>query len=474
MRLTLKLNFLYIIAALILSVSLYKASLSYFFFQDDFYEINISKANNLSEFIGNFKFLKNRSSYRPLGLQAYFFTSYKLFGLSPVAFRLITFTLFFATYFLIIKVIERITTNFKVGILTGSFWVTSSIHFMSLTWIAAAWLIFGVFFFMLTSLFFLNFLRGYYYRYYILSLITFVISLATSEFSITWPIIFGFYYFIVKNNKLTKTLKLFSPFIFFSIIYLFLRSNLSSLPQIPEYKVVFNLESIKALFWYLLWTFNIPEEFKKQIVNNLLIFNKTFIKEYWFLILKSFLGFALIFIVGIILPVILSFKEKISLDLRFIVFTFIWFLTGIFPVLLLPNHTFSMYLALASIGLYLLISYLILKIPNKTLVLLLILIWIFTSYTSISFYRDNSWMVESQRFAREFTSRMFERFPTLPSNSTVLFPLQDGRYIQAILDQNAIKAVYNDPSLKIYFDKSKIINDFENGTTEGFIYVFQQ
>src|SRR3989344_5564215 len=159
----------------LVSLSLYFSSLNYFFFQDDFYEIIISRVHNFKEFISLFEFLSNRSSYRPIGLQTYFFTIYSLFGLNPIAFRTITFGLFFISYFLIIKVIKKITGSHQIGFLTASLWVISAIHFMSLTWIAASWLIIGLFFFLIASIFVLDFSQNERKIYYIWSFIFFVL-----------------------------------------------------------------------------------------------------------------------------------------------------------------------------------------------------------------------------------------------------------------------------------------------------------
>ena len=143
--------------AFFVSLTLYYSSLDYYFFQDDFFEINISKAQNFSQYLDFFKFRDDIIAYRPISLQHYFFVSTKIFGLDPSGFRLITFIFFFSSAVLIIQVIKKITQNLNIGVLCASLWLLSSIHFMSLTWIAAAYNIIGTFFWLLTSLFFLKY-----------------------------------------------------------------------------------------------------------------------------------------------------------------------------------------------------------------------------------------------------------------------------------------------------------------------------
>ncbi|OGD95805.1 hypothetical protein A3A48_00665 [Candidatus Curtissbacteria bacterium RIFCSPLOWO2_01_FULL_37_9] len=472
----LKQNYIFIIFAsiiILMNLLLYRSSLNYYFFQDDFYEIKIAKANNFYEFISFFKFLENRSSYRPIGLQTYYFVSSSFFGFNPIGFRIITFGLLISSFVLIYKLFKKIAHNKQVGFVTASFWILSSVHFMSITWIAAAWNIIGTFFFILTSILFVNFCENKNIKFYILTLFTFLLTLCSFEFFVSWPVIFAFYYFLIKRNSLRQTLMIFLPFIVFSLTYMFLRKSYASLPQIFEYNIALNIESLKLLFWYFLWSLNVPEEFKKQVITNILIFNKTFFREFWPLVVKSFVGVLMITIIGIILPLTLALIRKTKINYRIISFAIIWFVSAISPVLILPNHYFSMYATLASIGIYFLIAYLTNNYWRTIIILFLLIIWLGMSYTTISFYKDNSWMIESQRFSKEFANRITERFPTLPPNAIVVYPLNDKRHIQALLYDYAIKEIYNEPSLTIYYNNEEFLNDLHVDRLKGrkvFVY----
>src|SRR3989344_1403741 len=455
----------------LISLSLYFSSLNYFFFQDDFYEILISRVNNFEGFLSLFKFLSNRSSYRPVGLQTYFFTSYSLFGLNPIAFRTITFGLFFISYFLIIKVIKKITGSHQIGFLTASLWVLSAIHFMSLTWIAASWLIIGLFFFLVASLLFLDFSQKERKIYYILSFIFFVLSALSFEFFVSFPLIFGYYCLFIQKKSLWQTVKICSPFLLIIFIYLIFRSQYSYLPNIPEYRVAFNFESLKALFWYILWSFNKPEEFKKQVITFLVVPSRTFVNEFWPLVAKTVVSALLIILLGILLPIFKNLKNHKNINLILIGFGTTWFVTSISPVLILPNHSFSMYLTLASIGIYLIISYLIISFNRVSVIIVIFLIWLFSSFTTISFYRDSSWMIESQNFARQFATQLKSRFPQLPPDAVVFYPLSAKRHIQAVLNQNEIKVIYNNPSISIFYNEADFIEYLKENPTNN-IYKF--
>lgn len=447
---------LFFACAYLFSLYLYAPNVDFYFFQDDFFEINISKAGSFREYLSFFNFRDDIIAYRPISLQNYFFASQNLFDLDPVGFRLITFILFFANGFLITWFISKICKSNLVGILAAVLWLTSSIHFMSLTWIAAAYNIIGTFFWLLTSFFAHMFTKSEKPIFFAATFLTFLITVGSYEFSVTWPVIFGLYYFLVLKNSLWRTAKLFSPFMIIALVYIGARFLLIKIPQITEYQAVLNLDSAKAFFWYILWTFNIPEELKKQVVSSLVSLNPIFLAEFWTLTVKSFTSFLWVMILAVAVPLSLAVKKEIKLDIKLIFFFLVFFSLAISPVLVLPNHTFSMYLTLASIGIYALVAYLLTLTRSKFLVTSVLLIWIFSSATTINFYRHNYWMIEAQKAAKKTMLDLKSQFPTLTPNSTVFYYLPYSWQWQALSYQEAIKTVYNDPSLSIYYNKEAL------------------
>lgn len=451
---------------LLFSISLYQSSLGYYFFQDDFFEIGSARASNFWEYLGFFTFRPDIIDWRPVSQLNYFFFLKKLFGLNPTEFRAVSYILYLVTAFLIAKTIGKITKDQNIGLLSASFWLISSVHFMNLTWISASYNIVGTFFFMLTSFLFVKYLQSQNKVYYLLSFVTFFLSLGSFEFTVTWPILFIFYIALIVKYSTSKVLNVFSPYLIISSAYLIARLLFMRVPKIPEYTLALNLESIKALFWYLLWTFNIPEEFKKQVVNNLIILNSQFFKEFYSFILKTIFGFVLFLIVSLIFPLLLTMKRKIYLDLELITFLIFWFLITISPVLIIPNHTFIMYLSLSSIGLYSLVAYLLLLQKNKLLVLTALITWFLLSSTTLSFYKHNYWMIGDQRLAYKFKADLEAQFPYLPPNSVVLYPLDDihvmdHRQMQALQGNDAIRTIYNDQTLSIFYNKEMLVKNLD-------------
>lgn len=463
---------LFFLAVLIISFSFYFESLNYYFFQDDFFEINISKAASLIDYLSFFTFRNDIIAYRPISLQNYFFASLSLFDLNPGAFRIITFALFFASSLLISKVIFQLTKSNKIALLTAVFWLLSAIHFMTLSWIAAAYNITGTFFWLTTSLFFLNYLKNNSKHYYIFAIFSFLATIGSFEFSITWPAIWGLYLMIVKRWKISKITAQLSPFIIISIVYLILRLFLITVPQISEYEISISVESLKALFWYFQWTFNIPEEFKKQIVHSLIVFNPKFVNEFQSLIIKTYTGALIVLLFSLVSPLYRVFRKKSKPNLNLLFFALSWFVVGITPVLVLPNHTFSMYLTLSSIGLYFCISYLLVKFTSNKVILLTVLTFLFTSYTTLSFYKMNSWIINAQKTSKKFDVNMKSLYPTIPDDSIILYPLNSNWEKQALLGNHSIRAIYNNPTLLIYYNKDELIRDIKKSKMNRKIYVY--
>lgn len=447
--------------SIFLSILFYKSSLDFYFFQDDFFEINISKASMPKEYLNFFTFRDDIVAYRPISLQNYFFISQSLFGLNPIGFRLITLVLFLGSGWQIARVIGKISNNKSVGLLAASFWLTSSIHFMAVTWIAAAYNITGTFFFLLTSFLFLKYTEAGKKIFYILSLLSFAICIGSFEFSVAWVPIFFLYYFNIQKNSFAKTLRVFFPYAVLSAVYLILRLSIINVPDIAEYEIALSQNSLKALFWYFLWVFNIPEEFKKQIVNNLLQFNSKFQMEFTKLIIIAFAGAMTVILAGIVLPFAQLVRKKYFKNQKLIFLFIFWFLIAISPVLIIPNHSFVMYLTLSSIGLYALLAYLLIRTRSKLLAVLVMTTWIITSYSTLSFYKHNFWMIKAQETANIFRLNAQRQLPYLPSNSVVIYFAGGEEETQPLQQNHALRAIYNDPSLIIYYNKKALLNDLE-------------
>lgn len=463
--------FIFLIIVMTTALLINAKSLNYFLFQDDFFNFNITRVNSVSEFATFFNFRSDIIAYRPISLLTYFFILSNLFGFNSFGFRIISFGILFGCGLLIFRFTQKVSKNNDIALLTTALWILSSIHFTSLSQIN--YNLIGTFFFLTTSLLFLNSLEGKR-KYYTFSLLSFLITVGSFEFAVTWPLIFGFYYFFVLRNNLQKTIKIFWPFIVLSISYLILRSIYVNPPPTYEYQIAFSKDSLKALVWYLIWSFNIPEDFKKQAYSKIILLNDTFIWQYWALIVKTLVGASWIFFLGIVLPLFRILKNGLKINKKLIFFSLAWFFIGISPVLLLPNHNFIMYLEFPSIGIYFLIAYLVVKSNLNFLKVQIITIWLLLTITTLGFYRQNSYIVESQKFAKSFYERMKVAYSNIPPGSIIYYPLDDIEKRQALMDQEAIKAILETPTVSIYYNRKSLEKDYKSGQIKGFVYLYQQ
>ncbi len=352
-----------------------------------------------------------------------------------------------------------LTKDTLTGVLTGCFWITASIHFMTLSWIAAAYNIIGTFFYLLTSLFFLKYiLKGNRY-YYFLSIFLFLLAVLSFEFSITWPIIFLIYCIYIHKRYYLK----FVPYLVISFVYLFIKFMYAVIPKIPEYEITLNVNSLKAFFWYVLWALNIPEEFKYQVSNILILMNNKFLSEFWPLVFKTYTSLILLVTICVGIPIYRYFKKEIEINPRIIIFSIVYFVITISPVLLLPNHTYTMYLTLSSIGIYALISHLLSSNKSKLLIIGVLAVWISSSQITLNFYKATSWIVDSQKKAKDVLEYSLAKYPTLPKGTTLYFPLIKKREEQALSGKNAFKVMYDDSKLEVYYSLPDLREAYKKG-----------
>jgi|SRR3990167_653007 len=461
--------FILLIAPILAVFLLYYFSLNYFFFQDDFFHINIAKAENIQDIINFFKFRNDIIGYRPISIQSYFFLLYSIFGLKPLYFRVFNFLIFVTCYLLINKISTIFSGKKSIGLVAATLWALSSFHFMTLVWISASYQLIGTLFYLLSFLLLIKSTLGKNSLYYFISLIAFLLSLGSFEFSVTLPILF-LLYCLIWEKDLLDSIKLMIPFILIIVIYLILRFLLKETPRIEDYAIKIGVDSIKAYFWYLLWSLNVPEEFKYQ-VTKLVILNSTFLSIFWKLAIKSYVGLLAFLLLGIALPLIKFIKHHIRFNWRIITFSLLWFSIGISPVLIFPKHTYLMYLTLPSISIYLLIAYFLVNSKSLWLTIALFGVWLFTSVTAIDFYKSYSYMIEAQDISRRFMIEIKSKFPALPSGSVILYPLINPAHIQALSNQNAIKVIYNDPTLEIYYNKDQLMAESKNfGERKVFVF----
>ncbi len=443
---------LWLIFPLIFAVSLflYFPSLNYFFFQDDWFVLNWVQN---SDWLSLLNFREDIIYWRPISMPIFFKLGQTVFGINPTGYHLVAFFFHLLNIVLVYYLFCTLKISKHISLLMSFLYATAAFHFVPISWLSTSSYIIGpTFIFASLILFFKNRL--------ILSIFGLTLALASSEFALTLiPII------LLLKNKFQITPKNLTPFAAIAIFYLALRFLIFPLPSRGEYQVQLNPKVITNLFWYAAWTFNIPEK-----VSTIFFFSN----------LKGSVQAVLPFVSVLITPLIFLFSFLIlaakKLDLASLTKGFIWFVVGIFPVLFLPSHTYSMYVVVGSLGIFYILARALdrLKKYQLQIISVLAIIWFVSSFLTISFTRSNHWIPNQQAISRAYIKEIQKQTQKPPSNTIFLFKPADIRFSrenkfvlvetednvkQSLNDQDAVQVIYKDTSLKsIYTTHQKPVS----------------
>lgn len=387
----------------ITSFLMFLPSLFVFYTNDDFFFLKISRAENLSQVINFFNLLKGPDGfgmYRPLTSQMFYWLSWTLFNLNPIGLHLIVFLIFFAVIYLVYLITRELTADIKLALISAFMYATSATHFAHLYYLATFQEL-GMTFFVLLSC--LNFIRNKS----ILSIIFFILALLSKETAIITPLLLVLIYFYQKQRgfRLWKIKKIaidLMPFIILIGIYLVFRISSYGFATGNTYIWDFSpLKLINTLFWYSLWTLNLPETILDfvgpgiKINPNLLLYWSNIIIPIFYL-----------FFVQLIFLSVASFKilkqnlkDKNSFA-RISLFSGLWYLFSLLPVVFLPEHKFSYYLTLPLISVVLWFSFLLKRFQNDVITGVFLGIWLTLSALAIKHSMNTSWITQGEMISQ--------------------------------------------------------------------------
>ena len=468
-----KLTLLSFLSIIGVSFVLFYPSLNYYFFQDDWFHFNISNAENINDVLNFFQFRQDIIGWRPIPKQVFFFLIQTIFKMNPLIAHLVIFAFFVGTILFIFFLTRLVLNDSKAGLIASFLYSTAAFHFISLSWVSAGENIIGAFFFVAAAYFFFSFFKNKKLVFYIFSYLFFIMSLASTEFAITWPLFIFYIWFILnpklKSDKFLKILKYIVPTILLIIIYLIFRLVVFQLPAKADYQIAINFKAFNTLFWYILWLLNLPEVFKYHFLLTDFSLTKEFMGVFKFYLKPTILLFSLTLFALLVLT-FNNFQKNMSLA----VITFFTFTTSLFPVLFLPQHTFPYYLSIPSVAVFIFFSYLIVKSLKKSgryvlPAIIFLVSWYFISYLSLSFTKKTHWVTGEENISREIVTLAKSKYPTLPENSTIVLYPTDNTVKQSLMDQNAMMVTYNDPTLSTIYAR----NSSDIKSEKGMIYLLK-
>lgn len=421
------------------TVFLYFPSFRYGFFQDDWLHL-LNTQGPISDLV---KFFSDNSAiyYRPLGIQLAYWLQQKIFGLEPVYWHGFSLLIHLLNTGLVYALIAKITRNKAVSFLASFLYATAAIHFISLFWLAETNLLLGALVLFLT-------LNVYLSDRLTLSLILFALGLLTHEIVIIFPALV----FLLRRPPKAYFIGLLG----LSLGYMLLRFYILPIPATGTYTLQFNLSSFNSLIWYVLWSFNLPEELKYQIVLWPPYIQPKFLVNFTPHLLIWWGSF-----VSLLAVIMLKTKPG-----RLIWLALGWFMIGISLFLILPLHQYPNYVIAGLPGMTLMLSLVLVKF-NRFFRIVFLVFWLASSFVTLRITELTHWTVQEAQRVDRTLAQAKRQYPALPAGS-VLVIKSDYQIEQALFDQLGLQFFYQNPNLTTYY------GDFHNLMPESCKIIEQQ
>ena len=425
-------------------------SLSIFFTNDDFFLLKISQASSISDFIGFFNPFYGPDGlgmYRPLTIQVYYFLARNIFASAPQILRIVSFLAISYAGYLVYQLAVKLSNSKSVGWYSVFFYLVSATHFAHLAY-SATFQEIGLTIFVLLGV--LSLWKNAYF-----SVLYFVFALLSKETAIVYPILMSLVYvFYSRNtNPLSRTRLILIPLAYAAIMsgYAYFRFFHYGFAAGDSYIWEISPKIINTSAWYLLWSLNLPEMWVDFIGPGLKI-NPNLVR-FWgresFSILLLFLIIALSFI-----------KTLAKSSLKSIIFTVVWFLASLGPLLLLPWHKFTFYLTLPMVGLAIFLAVQISKAPANLKKIILIS-WFLLSWATLSLTIKTNWISNGAQTAYRLHSYLKTHPENFLGKSLVFYdqisddslPWQPTQVVKTALSDNNYFQVYWPGTSAVYLSQ---------------------
>lgn len=419
-------------ALLFATIIAYFGSIKYGFSQDDWYFLYISVAHNLGDIINFFNpwAQSGFAFYRPLGTQLYYYVSRFIFGLqqSPYGMHIFMLLIQSLSAYNVYRLANKITKDNFLSILASVVYATSSVHFLSLYYIAATQQL-------MAALFALLAINDFLENRNIRSAIWFSLGLLSKEVAIVAPIIMILATLKIEGKlNLLKLVKRLFPVGMVGLLYVAFRL-FGGLHIQSEYNLLLNSSVLSTLRWYLLFGYGAPEELVRYGLPRMAINFTNFIHDYgWQGIVTGFT------------PVIFSIYAIWRAKQNWIYV--IWWFVALLPVMFLANHRYPHYVDLALVPMILL---LLENNTRRTQVILGIFL-VFVSLVSINLSEISHWTV-LRAVMSESAIKVINSQGYCKSNNWNVMGINDSakQLSYALSLENGPRVICKNPNLQVYY-----------------------
>ena len=476
----------YLFLIFLISFVFYFPSLSAFYTNDDFFHLRISQANNVGDFLNYFNLFSSAPgfpNFRPLTTQAFYFLSWKLFKLNPLGLHVISFLAFFGVIYLVYRLTKlllsthdsRLTTH--APLIAAFLYAISATHFGHLYFLGAFQELGMTFFFLLSVIFFINFLRTRSNFAYFVSLITFLLSLLSKETAVVLPLALVVVYWYFKTTKQTrlslgKICVSLAPYYILLATYFYLRLVQYGFAQGESYIWDFSFRrAINTLGWYGLWSFNLPEMLV-DFVGPGLKFNPNLFKFFSREIVPIFVIFSIlvIFLFNFLYQKLRKVRFKLEIrNWKLEIFGMVWFVLTLLPVIFLPLHKFTYSLTLPLFGVIVPVSYLLTSNRSRLLAFSFMTCWFLLSLITLNLTRETHWITQGAQVAARVHAYLMSNKELMESYKIIVFydspedeelPWRPSELLKVVLsDQNYFKVFWNDKLTARYYNSENEIRE---------------
>lgn len=400
----------------IFSFVLFYPSLNYFFTHDDFFLLKISSVKTVGQILQFFNIFNSPEGlgmYRPLSMQTFYVLGINVFDLNPFWLHLISFFTFFILIYLVYKFLEIITQNQEIALLSSFLYATSATHFSHLYFLGAYQELLMSVFVIISLICYVKYLKCNSFKYYMWVFIFFVLGVLSKENALVLPLMLAITFLyclrkkMVKKSRIKKQLLYLLPTFLIALGYMYIRVVYYGLPQGDSYVWDFSTRVVNSIFWFIWWSFNIPEMFVDFIGPGANINPNLFI--YWgeqarrIISLFAVVGVSLVFLLA-------NSLKKIKKENILIIYFILWFAVFLLPFIFLPLHKFTYYLTLPLVGVVAIVSLIIeLGTRSKIVKFGFLLCWVLLSFTTLNLTRDTHWITRGSETAKK-VNEYFENY----------------------------------------------------------------
>lgn len=412
---------LFFLFTLLLFLVIFTPAVNNYFFQDDFYHLEISSPQTLMQ-VADFFRPQPGFSYRPFAKQGFYFILQSLFSFKASAYHWVLLLWFMLNIYLVYKFYSRFFTSDFIALIGSFFYALSAIHYMSLFWIAAFYYTQSLTFFLLSFHFFLDYYQKNRPIFLFISLLFLIFALFTNEITILIPVILAAYFllFTTKENRKKRVWVGLVPFFLFSFAAAFLRFRLAGAPAASDYSLSFNLSFISNLRWYFLRLLGLPEGLRFISGKNPIIIS------------------CLVFFLSYLLFLLANLKKvKHNFLIKYLLFSFLLMFLGALPFYFMPGHMSSYYLEISILGFVLVLvlplrfTVSFTKTAFKPLLYLALLSYFTTNLLSVRSMQQTHWVSRRGKLAEKLAQSIRNSCLKSAASNTVALYLPAHEHAEA-------------------------------------------